>query len=154
MLDSAARPAMALCLGLVLGLQAQAQDRSADSLAIVAAGRAFSTAYLANDTITLGMLYADSAMLLPPNRDVAGRGAIRRYFAWGEGYRQISHRMEPQRITISGDLAADVGTWTSTGQVGDAAPRTSSGRYLIVWLREADGVWRILYDMWHRPPAQ
>ena len=59
--------------------------------------------------------------------------------------------MMPQRLTISGDMAVDVGTWTSTGQRGDAEPATASERYLIVWVREDDGAWRILYDMWHRP---
>jgi ketosteroid isomerase-like protein len=44
-----------------------------------------------------------------------------------------------------------VGTWTSTGRRGDADPSTASERYLVVWVREGDGAWRILYDMWHRP---
>jgi len=138
-------------LALVAAAPAPAQESETDSLAIVAASRSFSAAYVANDSIALGQVYSDSAMLLPPNRDLEGRQAIQRYFAWGGRYRQLAHRMETQRLSISGDLAVDVGTWTSTGQVGDAAPRTSSGRYLVVWVRESDGVWRILYDMWHRP---
>lgn len=132
---------------------ARAQTRAAtrDSLAIVAAGRAFSAAYVRNDSATLGGVYSDSAVLLPPNREIRGRAAIQRYFAWGDGYRQLAHSMEPTRLTIAGDMAIDVGTWTSTGQRGDADPSTASERYLIVWIREEDGAWRILYDMWHRP---
>lgn len=52
---------------------------------------------------------------------------------------------------MSGDLAIDVGIWTSTTQRGDSAPATASERYLVVWIRERDGAWRIVYDMWHRP---
>lgn len=124
---------------------------AADSLAIVAASRAFSDAYVRNDTAALGRVYADSAVLLPPNRTVTGRAAIQRYFAWGPDYRQLAHAMRSERLTITGDVAVDVGTWTSTGQRGAAGPATSSERYLVVWAREADGQWRILYDMWHRP---
>ena len=130
---------------------AQPGDPDRDSLAILAAAKAFSSAYVSNDTVALGRVYSDSAVLLPPNNELRGRAAIQRYFAWADGYQQLAHSMTPERLTISGDVAVDVGTWTSTGQRGDADPTTASERYLIVWVREDDGVWRILYDMWHRP---
>ncbi|MDH4046437.1 MAG: nuclear transport factor 2 family protein [Gemmatimonadota bacterium] len=144
---------LTLWLGLTMPAAAAAQLESprSDSLAIVAASRAFSDAYVRNDTAALGLVYADSAVLLPPNREIRGRAAIRRYFAWGAGYRQLVHTMVSDRLTVTGDLAVDVGTWTSTGQRGDASPATASERYLVVWVREHDGAWRILYDMWHRP---
>lgn len=129
----------------------QAAPRIRDSIAIAGASRAFSEAYVRNDTVALGEVYADSAVLLPPNREIRGRAAIRRYFVWGPNYRQIAHRMESSSLSIEGDLAVDVGTWTSTGQRGEAEPTTASERYLVVWVRESDGAWRILYDMWHRP---
>jgi len=130
---------------------AQSGAANPDSLAILAAGKEFSSAYVSNDTAALGRVYSDSAVLLPPNNEIRGRTAIQRYFAWGDGYRQLAHSMTPERLTISGDMAVDVGTWTSTGQRGDAEPTTASERYLIVWVQEDDGAWRILYDMWHRP---
>ncbi len=141
------------CLGLVVPVTAFAQGvaTSRDSLAIAAASRAFSAAYVRNDTAALGQAYADSAVLLPPNREIRGRAAIQRYFAWGPNYRQLAHAMEPDRLTISGDIAVDVGTWTSTGQRGDSDPTAASERYLVIWIRESDGAWRMLYDMWHRP---
>lgn len=140
-----------LCLLAPVEGFAQERDARQDSLAIVAASRAFSDAYVQNDTAALGRIYADSAVLLPPNRMVAGRAAIRRYFTWGPNDRQLAHAMQSERLTISGDVAIDVGTWTSTGQRGSAEPTTAAERYLVVWVREADGAWRILYDMWHRP---
>lgn len=147
-----------LHLGLLASLltppavtNAQTNRAVADSAAIAAASRAFSAAYVRNDTSALGQIYSDSALLLPPNRELRGRAAIQRYFAWGPRYRQIEHKMESARLSITGDIAIDVGTWTSTGQRGDANPTTASERYLVVWVRESDGAWRILYDMWHRP---
>jgi ketosteroid isomerase-like protein len=140
-------------LGLAVPTAARAQpDRTPeDSLAIAAAGRAFSDAYVRNDTTALGRLYSDSAVVLPPNREIRGRAAIRRYFSWRAPYRQLAHAMTSERLTVAGDLAIDLGTWSSTGQRGDDPPQTTSERYLIVWVREHDGAWRILYDMWHRP---
>jgi uncharacterized protein (TIGR02246 family) len=133
-------------------LHAQVAHRDAtDREAIAAAGRAFSAAYVANDTTALGELYADSATLLPPGRTLRGREAIRRYFAWKGDYRQLEHAMVPDHVTVDGNLAVDVGKWTSVGRRGDAPPTTASGTYLVVWVRESDGGWRILYDMWHRP---
>lgn len=143
--------ALGLAVGVPAAGPAQTGGTHADSLAIVAASRAFSAAYVANDTPALGRLYADSAVLLPPNREIRGRAAIQRYFAWGPNYRQIAHSMESQHLLTRDGLAIDAGVWTSTGQRGEAAPATVSERYLIVWVPEADGAWRILYDMWHRP---
>lgn len=154
MLTTSLGPAcVAACLTCAIpaAAHAQADQTTRDSLAIVAASRAFSAAYVRNDTIALGQVYSDTAVLLPPNREVRGRAAIRHYFAWGAPYRQIAHAMESERLTVAGDLAIDLGTWTSTGRRGDADPTTASERYLVVWVREAGGVWRILYDMWHRP---
>lgn len=126
-----------------------------DRAAIAAASRAFSAAYLRNDTAALGQLYADSGVLLPPGREIRGRAAIQRYFAWGPRHRQLEHAMTSAELRIHGDVAIDVGTWTSTAQRGDNPPATASERYLVVWVRESDGQWRILYDMWHRPaPAR
>jgi ketosteroid isomerase-like protein len=144
---------LAASAGLMLPAAAGAQAIRAtrDSIAIAEASRAFSAAYVRNDTAALGRVYSDSAVLLPPNREIRGRAAIQRYFAWRGDYRQLAHRMESSHLTIDGDLAVDVGSWTSTGQRGDAEPTTASERYLVVWVRESDGAWRMLYDMWHRP---
>ena len=112
-----------VCLGFAVPTAAAAQAGAVarDSVAIVEASRAFSAAYVRNDTAALGQIYSDSAVLLPPNREIRGRAAIQRYFAWGANYRQLAHAMEPTRLTIEGNLAIDVGTWTSTGQRADRA---------------------------------
>ena len=124
----------------------------ADSTAIAAASRAFSAAYVANDSMALGAVYVDTAVAYPLSRAVAGRAAIRHYFVWPEGYTQLAHSMTSERLTIEGDLAVDVGMWHSTGRRAGQEPSSASGRYLVVWVRTAAGDWKILYDMWHPPP--
>jgi len=145
-----------ICASAVIGslqpVAATGQSGAAsDSARIAEASRAFSDAYVRNDTTALGQVYSDTAVLYPPHREIVGRAAIRRYFAWGAPYRQLEHAMQSERLTITGDIAVDIGRWTSTGQRGTAAPTTASERYLVVWVRESDGEWRILYDMWHQP---
>jgi uncharacterized protein (TIGR02246 family) len=114
---------------------------------------AFSQAYVKNDMAALGEVYAEDAVILPPGREIRGREAIQRYFAWGPNHRQIAHSMVTAELIVSGDMATDHGAWHSTSQRGDDSPTTASGQYLVVWVREPDGAWRIRYDMWH-PPAQ
>ena len=134
-------------------LQGQATYRS-DSIAIAAAGRAFSAAYLRNDTLALANAYVDSAIAFPPGRrQVEGPAAIGHLFVWPEGYRQLVHVLTVEHLQIQGDLAVDVGTWNSTGQRAGKEPVSASGRYLVTWVRAADGQWKILYDIWQPPPA-
>lgn len=133
----------------VAGQDGGAEDRAA----IAAASRDFSAAYVANDSAAIAAVYCAEAVLLPPGREIRGRAGAALYFRWGPPYRQLAHAMASSELTIDGDMAIDVGTWRSTGQRGDQEPDTAEGRYLVVWVREADGQWRIRYDMWHRPEA-
>lgn len=128
-----------------------AQEEADARAAIAEASAAFSAAYVRNDMAALGALYTEDAVLLPPGREIRGREAIMRYFAWGPRHRQIAHSMVPEELVVSGDVATDVGTWHSTSRRGDDPPTTASGKYLVVWVRAADGAWRMRYDMWHRP---
>ena len=143
---------MAFCAlaGVAVG---EERPRSIDALReeIREASRAFSAAYVTNDVETITALYTDDALLLPPGRDVRGREAAGEYFSWRGSYRQLSHAMQSEELVIRDDIAIDVGTWHSTGQRGDAPPTSASGRYLVVWVKEGDGAWRMKYDMWHRP---
>jgi len=122
-----------------------------DRAAISAASRAFSAAYIANDVEGLKAIYTADAVLLAPGKEIRGRNEAGEYFRWRPGYRQVDHAMTTDELLVRGDTAIDVGTWHSIGQRGDAEPSSASGRYLVVWVRESDGAWRIKYDMWHRP---
>lgn len=123
----------------------------ADRLAIAEASRAFSAAYVAGDTAALGALYTQDAVLMPPNRNIEGNERIRAYFAPAEGRTQVGHELTSERLLIDGDLAIDMGTWSSTTQSEEAEPRTSSERYLVVWRRQQDGSWKMAWDAWHWP---
>ena len=145
---------LAACLLMAVappGAAGQGPGHAADSLAVLAASRAFSDAYVAGDMETLGSVYTEDAALYPPGSVIRGRDAIRRYFAPGPNRTNLSHAMTSERLTFDGDVAVDVGVWSNTLRRGSDAPQSAEGRYLVVWRREPDGRWRIEHDMWHRP---
>jgi uncharacterized protein (TIGR02246 family) len=148
--------ALAIALSAACAASAQAprdleaEEKSATA-AISAASRSFSDAFVKNDTRAIADCYTADAVLLPPGREIRGREAAAQYFAWGPNHHQIAHEMKSHKLRIRGSVAIDEGTWTSTSRKGDGEPTTSSGKYLVVWVLEDDGKWRIEVDMWHRP---
>ncbi len=147
----------AVCLACVLVVGAaggaHAQSSAPDSIAIAAASRAFSEAYVRGDTARIRSLYAVDAVLLPPGRELRGRDRIARYFAPSARRVNVSHAMESSELRLAGDVAIDVGIWRNTWRIGDEPEQSAQGRYLVVWRRGPDSRWRIEYDMWHRPEA-
>jgi len=131
--------------------EAPSPEAGADQRAIAEASRAFSAAYVAGDTAAIGALYTDDAVLMPPNRNIEGNADIRAFFAPSQNRTQVGHELVSEKLLIDGDLAIDMGTWSSTTQRDDAEPDTSSERYLVVWRRQVDGSWKIAWDAWHWP---
>lgn len=119
-----------------------------DSLAIAEAARAFSRAYVEGDSATIASLYTEDALLLPPGRDVRGREGAVRWFYAPPARRPREHHLQAEALRIHGDIATDVGHWN----VVNAAGEEFRGRYLVVWRKDDDGRWRMMYDMWHSPP--
>src|SRR5687768_12458041 len=131
--------ALACALGIAVLACAHARqpavDSSSDRQAIEAASRAFSDAFVRNDSQALGEIYTEDAVLLPHGREVRGREEIRKFFTWRPQQRQIAHSMQSSHLDLRGDTAIDTGTWHSTIQRGDDPETTSSGAYLVVWVR-------------------
>ena len=122
-----------------------------DETSIRQAAAAFSAAFEAGDTTSLGNLYTEDALLLAPGDTVRGRTAIRRYFRPREGGRPFDHQLIADDLQVHGDVAVDRGRWIQEFDLEDGGTSRSSGVYLVVWRRAADGRWRMSYDMWHAP---
>jgi len=74
---------------------------------------------------------------------IVGREAIHRMYA--DAFTKLrSFRGEATDVHVaaSGDLAWEAGRTFSTRRDPDA--KESSGKYLLVWRKDADGVWRIV----------
>lgn len=124
-------------------------DPAADVEAIMAQSRRFSQAYVDGDLDTQMAIYSDDAVIAPPGRGfISGPENLRRYWTTPEGREVVRHSSTPVDIVVQGDVAYDWGIYQgASGPVGAASD--FEGKYLIVWRRGDDGVWRMVQDMWN-----
>lgn len=148
-------PALVAGLFLVAATTASAQTPADAEAAIRLQSERFSQAYVAEDFDALIGIYAADGMAAPSGRDfIRGREALRAYWTVPEGVDVTEHRAIPERIVVDGRHAYDWGRYEGASGPADA-PRPFDGKYVIVWVLDDDGVWRIAQDMWNslRPPT-
>lgn len=56
-------------------------------------------------------------------------------------------RIEPNRVEQFGDIALEYGTYTNLIRQPNGTDAAASGKYLVVWRRQADGRWLIHADI-------
>ena len=121
-------------------------DTDADRATIEAMTADYTAAVQAADADAVSALYADDAIIHPPNEQaLQGREALDAYFATIHAEPQdITFITEEVVVSASGDMAYEVGSWED----GD------TWKYLTVYRRTPDG-WRIVADSWSEdaPPT-
>jgi uncharacterized protein (TIGR02246 family) len=132
---------------------------AADEEAVRAVDAEWSRAVSAGDGAALTALYASDATLLPPNEPIVKGEAVKKYNA-----DMIASFSGPIEVTTTavdgrGDLAYAVGTYraTLTPKKAGAKPLpTEEGKYLEVFKKQADGSWKIVYEIWNQnaPPGK
>lgn len=110
------------------------------------------SAIIAGATERYVALITDDAVLMPPNgAPVIGKDAIR---VWNQAmfkqFRIQSYSSVDDEVVVTGDWAfrrARV-DWTVAATAG-GEPARDSGKYIIIYKREADGSWRVARDIWN-----
>jgi uncharacterized protein (TIGR02246 family) len=128
-----------------VGLSAQ------DEAAIRAVDAEWARAATAGDGAALTALYAWDATLLPPNEPVAKGEAMKKYNDDVTNGFTGPTELTTTAVEGQGDLAYAVGIYraTLTPKKAGAKPLpTDVGKYLEVLKKQADGSWKIVYDMW------
>lgn len=103
-------------------------------------------------------LYADGAKILPPDSPmISGRQAIEDFLngLLGAGARDL--KLETAEVTASGELAAEVGNFSFKVQPAGGEAAVVTGKYVVVWKRQPDGAWKLMYDIFNSsapPPAK
>ena len=155
------RTLLALSMLLVVTFTASAQSTSVyegpseDITAILVQSRALSEAYIAGDIEALVAVYAEDGIAAPGGSEfIRGHDALFELWSLPEGRVVTHHQAIPEELRVEGDMAYDWGYYEgAVTQDGEARP-PFRGKYLVVWQRDPDGVWRIAHDMWNSLPAE
>jgi uncharacterized protein (TIGR02246 family) len=139
-------PITAMGLGLLTGCgQASSPADGGSRRAIEAAVQRYVEASNQGDADALASLYADDAMLLPPDHEpVRGRAAIGDF--WRQG---TDEGLEVTTLTVEveGDLGYLVGRYHLAATDEEPA---DSGKYVMCLRRQRDGAWKLTADIWNR----
>jgi uncharacterized protein (TIGR02246 family) len=129
-----------------------AVDAAAIEDAIDAANAQFETAVAANDTIAIANLYAEDAIVLPPNMTRGeGRDAVRGVFASllaPSPNPTLTLTSDKVIVAESGELATEIGTFAISGTAPDGTEWQDSGKNIRVW-KNVNGTWQIVADAWN-----
>jgi uncharacterized protein (TIGR02246 family) len=144
------RPIAVLTLALLL-LAACGSPRAfgpSDRSQIEASAETWRLAALRGDAQGMAAMYARDAVLLPPNaQPVRGRVGIEDWFADEPRFEDL--RTVRLEVEGDGDLAYVWGTWSRVLMVGEGSSVPDRGKYLEIWRRREDGVWRIERAMYN-----
>jgi uncharacterized protein (TIGR02246 family) len=132
-------------------------DPAAVKDAIQAREREWSAAFLTADGSAVAQLYTEDAASIPATGDWhRGRPAIAQDIQSQFDSVTFTTREDitDEVIPMGPDHVFEVGHYTASGtyKVG-GKPRALSGRYVVLWRKDADGTWRIHRDMGSQAPA-
>lgn len=138
---------------------APAELSAEDEAAVRAVDAAWARAATAGDGNAIGALYASNATVLPPMEPAVEGEAAKKYWVGFTDAFSGPAELTTKTVEGRGDLAYATGTYrmTLTPKKAGAKPLpTEEGKYLEVLKKQADGSWKIVYDMWSpsAPPGK
>lgn len=126
-----------------------------DRTAVATLDQLFRASVKDQDWAALERVYADSAVLLPPNATVVrGRENIQVWFS-SRGYRINAFESTLHELDGSGDVAYARGTYLLTFRApGARNPVTETGKFVWILRRPPGGEWRVTLDAWNADPTR
>jgi uncharacterized protein (TIGR02246 family) len=114
--------------------------------------RQFEAAFKRGDFATMASFYADGATFMPEgNEAVRGRRGIQQFWQAAHEQRGVKEvTINVHQVESSADMAYEVGSATVQIQPPEGHTITDSLRYVVIWKRQADGMWRIAVDISNR----
>jgi uncharacterized protein (TIGR02246 family) len=135
---------------------APARIANADADAIRAIGRQWLAFYEAGNYAAIPDLYTEDAMIMARGRPrLEGRASLRQSIGKLAAGRKVAIDITERELEVRGDVAWFVSDFKVTYTPPDAAspPKVEYGRSMLIYLRGADGRWRIHRDMDSPAPA-
>lgn len=155
--------ALTLSLALILiGCQqappaAPKPDLKAEAAKIMEVDAAWMKAVQEKDAAKLASFFApDGTSHVADHPSATGHEAIQKLSE--ERFKnQVSTSWKTTNLVVgeAGDIAYQTGTWESIDKDAKGKPMQSAGRFLTVWVKQADGSWKTKEDMGSAegPPA-
>jgi len=113
----------------------------------------FSAAYVKGDAEKMASFYTDDAVIFPGNSDlIRGKEAIKKYWTLPTGRTITHHKITSVEIKLLDEFAYDYGYYEVSGTNNGEAWGLNYGKYLIVWKKDKEGVWKMHLDMWNSRP--
>jgi ketosteroid isomerase-like protein len=147
-----------MCTALFIALaansalaQAAQQERTEGGAegALLAADKAWEAVYSAKDLGKSVAACDDQASLLWPNAPIAlGKKVIAKAILDDFSAGDLTWRPNAVGVAHSGDLGYTTGVYESKLK-GKAGGAVDNGKYLTLWKREANGGWKVLFDMFN-----
>jgi len=121
-----------------------------DAEALRAADAAWLKAYQEKDAVKAAGFYADQGAMLAPNAPLlAGKDALAKFIAKSFEMRDYHIAWRPNRVEVaqSGELGYTSGIYEMSFREPSGKLVLDQGKYLMVWKRQADGAWKVLFDI-------
>ncbi|MBW3671638.1 MAG: SgcJ/EcaC family oxidoreductase [Acidobacteria bacterium] len=141
---------------LVAGCTTTAPDPVDARAAIERNAAAWGDAVNRGDLDTLVDLYTQDALLMPPGSEsLRGRTGVRQFAQGFSTYSPRDVALTVEEVEVCGDTAYEVGSYSMSLQPPGQNRFTDRGKYIVVWKRGADGMWRIHRDIFNSntPPT-
>ncbi|MBZ5580219.1 MAG: DUF4440 domain-containing protein [Acidobacteriia bacterium] len=125
---------------------------AADASAIQALDEQWSATAARNDLAGTVAFYADDAVLLPPNAQIAtDRKSIRESWAGLLGpHTAVSWKVSQVEVAKSGELGYLYGTYSLSIQDPNGGPPIrDTGKLVEIWKKQADGKWQCIVDTYN-----
>ena len=150
--------AAAACTAPAKAPEAPPVDPAALKDAIQAREKEWSAAFLAGNGAAIAELYTEDAQSIQPVGDSwVGRAAITKGEQAQLDTIAVTAREDiaEEVIPAGPDHAIEVGhySYQATSKT-TKKPVASSGRYMVLWRKDADGVWRLQRDIGSEAPAK
>jgi ketosteroid isomerase-like protein len=98
---------------------------------------------------------ASDAVQLPAQADpIMGRDSIYSRMKASSGKYILQWEPKKAEVSKSGDMGYTWGTYSITSEDEKGLKRTSYGKYLNVWKKQNDGLWKVLIDIGNQSPTQ
>jgi ketosteroid isomerase-like protein len=99
--------------------------------------------------------FADDAVTLTNGQaPVIGKAAIAADTNWSPADYQLTWTPEGGRMSPAGDMGFTWGHYEGHFKQRDGTPGVTTGRYMTVWKKQADGSWKVALDASNNEPAK